>query len=184
MCMENEQQLFKRTKFYFIASSFFIAIPILINFYKGYSGKIIVASKQIESDKYFSKTVIYIYSHSVWGAKGIILNKQIEASNEYYGGPVPLNDIKVVLLDQPKQISKLRAQSYTARKYEIDEHHGLRVYNGISGWGTNQLEREVKNNVWTISPCQANQVMDLPIEEMWDHMIANEKAKKCLEYQK
>ena len=63
MKTEREKNISK-IKLYFLMAAALISFPVLSEFYVGYTGKVLVASPNINHDKNFAKTVIYIFDHS------------------------------------------------------------------------------------------------------------------------
>jgi len=40
-------------------------------------------------------------------------------------------------------------------------------YSGYAGWGPGQLEQEIAEGSWIVTPVDAKLILDLPPDEMW-----------------
>jgi len=117
----------KKIKFYFLAAAILIGVPNIFGFYRGQTGRLLVATDKTANDPNFSKSVIYIHYNGVWGANGIVINspladdlvekvsnaKEQEAYSLYKGGPVLFPKSKIVALDTPSKASRWRTQPLT-----------------------------------------------------------------------
>ena len=156
-------------KVYLLLAAFFIALPTIgTKFYKGQTGKFLVASENVRYEP-FRESVIYITHHSVFGAYGFVINKPIdlERLKQAYadvpdnvedlriGGPVGLYDdsfaIYASLPQEPKidwEIdAKLPLKEVIAR---VDRQPYKQVFIGFSGWGPLQLEMEIVRGTWNV----------------------------------
>ncbi len=169
MKTEREKNVSK-IRLYFLMAAVLISFPVLSEFYVGYTGKVLVASPNINHDKNFAKTVIYIFDHSLWGARGIIINQPIKNKNDFFkddtsypafkGGPVFFPDLRLAAIEEKRAAGRWRTQDLFVFQYNfIDEVLGkkqqaerddIRIYIGVSGWGFGQLENEVKIGGWNV----------------------------------
>jgi putative transcriptional regulator len=147
-------------------------------------------------DSYFNKTVTYICEHNAEGAMGLIINLPINVSlNELLtqidedkieapeldqqvltGGPVSqdrgfvlhstqsgwnsslaLNDD--VMITTSKDILLALGTEEAPEKYMVTL--------GYAGWGPGQLEEEIKQNSWLITPADGEIIFNTPIEQRW-----------------
>ncbi len=53
----------------------------------------------------------------------------------------------------------------------------FRVYAGYAGWGSNQLDQEVKRGDWHILPADADTVFNKAPSEMWPELIHRSSLK-------
>ncbi|MGH1455436.1 MAG: YqgE/AlgH family protein [Alphaproteobacteria bacterium] len=193
--MSNEKNEIKKIRLYFLLAAICIAIPVLSQLYVGQTGKIIVASEQINGNLDFEKTVIYIFNHSLWGAKGVILNKPISDDKKqdffhddnlypaFIGGPVFFPDLRIVAIEHSKAINKWRNQHLFIFDYKaIDEvlskrkqnaGKDIRVYIGVSGWGFGQLEQEIKMGAWDVQDFQYSYLNE---PNLWEKLKGREHA--------
>ncbi len=147
-------------------------------------------------DSFFNKTVTYICEHNAEGAMGLIINLPIDVSlNELLtqidedkaespeldqqvltGGPVSqdrgfvlhstqsgwnsslaLND--EVMITTSKDILLALGTEEAPEKYMVTL--------GYAGWGPGQLEEEIKENSWLITPADGDIIFNTPIEQRW-----------------
>jgi putative transcriptional regulator len=180
-----------KIKLYFLLAAIFISRPVISDFYVGHTGKVLVASSRLSSDPNFKNTVIYIFDHSIWGAKGIILNKPIENKNDFFkddtsfpaykGGPVFFPNLRVAAIVHSKAVGRWRTQDLFVFDYRgIDEilsqkqqteRDDIRIYVGITGWGFNQLEKELKMGLWDVVDFDSTY---LESPNLWDKLRTDE----------
>ncbi len=168
-----------------------ISFPILSDFYVGHTGKILVATKSINHDQNFAKTVIYIFDHSLWGARGIVINRPIKNKNDFFkdttphpafkGGPVFFPDLRIVAINEPKAAGRWRLQDLFIFDYRaIDEiltpeqqkeRDDIRIYVGVAGWSFGQLEREIKMGAWDVQDFESYY---LTVPNLWEKLVDHE----------
>jgi len=51
----------------------------------------------------------------------------------------------------------------------VEKDSGLKLFDGFSGWGTGQLESEVRTGSWLISEITSEQILD-PVD-LWESMV-------------
>jgi putative transcriptional regulator len=147
-------------------------------------------------DSYFNKTVTYICEHNEEGAMGLIINLPINVSlNELLtqidedkaeapeldqqvltGGPVSQDRGFVLHSTQSGWNSSLALSDevmITTSKdillalgtEEAPEKYMVTL--GYAGWGPGQLEEEIKENSWLITPADGEIIFNTPIEQRW-----------------
>lgn len=173
----------KRAKNFLWLASFLVITPVLVSYYTGLTGKIIVSTDMTRLDPHFNQTVIYIFDNSYLGAHGLVLNREpspFEFKNYnltedwpdtfiFKGGPIFFPKEAVVLLEKQKAINHWRSAPLRVEIYDKEKHADVEhVYLGIASWGAYQLEREVKGGVWTIYSCDVPALLNLfaPLE-LW-----------------
>ncbi len=152
------------------------------------------------ADPNFAKTVTCICEHTKDGAVGISVNRlgavifgkdlfeglNIEYSQDaaaipiYIGGPVHMGEI-FILHGPPLdwrgsyQITPSLAMSRSTDIIEaIAIDQGPRSFLmtlGCAGWGPGQLESEIMENVWLISPIAEEIIFDTPVEMRWETAV-------------
>lgn len=159
-------------RWYFLLASVLLAVPVLSGFYTGATGKVLVATNLADDDPYFSKSAVYIFEHSIWGAKGVILNRPVsdDMKSDFFfpdetppypvfkGGPVMYPDMRLVAVEHENAVGLLKKQPLLFLHYDMsdaflsdhDKRSGVKVFIGISGWGAGQLEREIDAGVWEV----------------------------------
>ena len=159
------------------------------------AGQLLVADPSM-SDPYFERTVILIVQHSPSGSVGIVINKPIgetsiaslfEALNQkggdvavrvFSGGPVhPEAGFVVHSSDyrRPETVAvndRLSMTSSLDILRDIGAKKGpakILVAFGYTGWGPDQLEREIKVHAWGIAEADPALVFDEDRDKVWDH---------------
>jgi putative transcriptional regulator len=149
-------------------------------------------------DPRFERTVILIVQHSPGGALGIVINKPIgetslasvfEALGQkgsdvagevrvFSGGPVqPEVGFVVHSADyrRPETVAvndRLSITSSLNVLRDIGARKGpakILVAFGYTGWGPNQLEREIGERAWGIAEADPALVFDEERDKVWDH---------------
>jgi len=144
----------------------------------------------------FHRTVIYICEHGKEGSMGLVINRlsglqladifssmQITVNKQYNtatpvftGGPVKENAGFVLHRDHGHWESSLYASDRLAVTSSKDIIQALAnnegpeksmVTLGFSGWGAGQLETEIVNNFWLLSPADEDIIFNVPIAKRW-----------------
>jgi putative transcriptional regulator len=147
-------------------------------------------------DPNFKRSVIYICEHHIQGTVGLIINRPLQyplgivfdqlqiqplrsEQNQLpllFGGPIqpergfvihkPFGEWRSslflredVTVTTSNDIIRAIAQDYGPKD--------VLVTLGYVGWGENQLEQEVIDNVWLVCPCKAELLYDVPFEQRW-----------------
>ena len=161
------------------------------------AGQLLVAAPSME-DPRFEHTVILIVQHNPSGAVGIVINKPIgeislasvfealgkkggDVSGDvrvFSGGPVePEVGFVVHSADyrRPETVAVNDRLSMTS-SLDILRDIGARkgpakilVAFGYTGWGPNQLEREIDERAWGIADADPALVFDEDRDKVWDH---------------
>ena len=161
------------------------------------TGQLLVAAPSM-GDPRFERTVILIVQHSASGALGIVINKPIgetsiasvfEALGQkgsdvagdvrvFSGGPVqPEVGFVVHSADyrRPETLAVNNRLSMTS-SLDVLRDIGARkgpakilVAFGYTGWGPNQLEREIGEHAWGIAEADPALVFDEERDKVWDH---------------
>ncbi len=148
------------------------------------------------SDSIFERTVVLVCMHDEDGALGIVINRPTELLLEdilqeldlnpnsnpeaklpvHFGGPCQV-ERGLVLHDSSKSwASTIRVGSEFGLTMSrdileaISEERGPQFYIpllGFSGWESEQLETEMRNNVWLSTPADRSIIFDTPVHERW-----------------
>jgi len=159
------------------------------------TGKLLIAMPGM-GDPRFAHSVVYISSHSDEGAMGLIVNKpalgvslsdvldqlasDTKAANHlgvHMGGPVETGRGFVLHSDDYRSpMATLRVEdgfALTATRDVLEDiaqgkgpSQALLML-GYSGWGPDQLEREIAQNGWLIADASMDLVFDLDDGEKW-----------------
>ncbi|MBA2651683.1 MAG: YqgE/AlgH family protein [Tatlockia sp.] len=150
------------------------------------------------TDPNFERSVIYICEHHVQGTVGLIINRPMQFAlglvfeqmqiqpatidrNQLpllFGGPVqpergfvihrPLGGWRSSLAlgdDVTVTTSNDIIRAIAANEGPKD----VLVTLGYAGWGENQLEQEVLDNIWLVCPYKAELLYEVPFTERWEY---------------
>lgn len=157
-------------------------------------GKILI-SEPFLRDATFGRAVILLIDHTEEGSMGLVINKQLpifvnDIINEfkyleeiplYKGGPVATDTLFYLhtLSDIPGAISICKGlylngdfneiKRYILQGNKIDEH--IRFFLGYSGWKSEQLKTEIKENTWLVSKEGPTYLMSKDIKDMWKQAL-------------
>lgn len=148
------------------------------------------------NDPYFFQTVTYIFEHNPEGAMGLIVNKPLEISlgdilqhlkipltntvldknPVMMGGPVAAEQGFIIhtypdtcpgdVVDSANSIT-VSASKEVLQTIVQDQPHNVLVCLGYSAWTPGQLEQEIADNAWLLSPVNLNILFDLPFQQRW-----------------
>lgn len=156
---------------YLLAAAFLLALPTLASFYKGHTGKLLVAAYSTgASGGPFERSVIYLVHHDLWSAHGYILNRPLDKGErvpsspyrELYGGPVA-EGTPVALMGRDAQDDILFLSSDAA----ADELENISLLYGYAGWGPVQLNYEIMRGHWSVMDYDPEIVFETPSGAMW-----------------
>lgn len=152
------------------------------------------------ADPNFHKTVTCICAHDASGALGIVINRrdvaltgkdifselevafspEAESIPIHIGGPVHINEL-FILHGPPfswkgcHQITATLAMSNTRDILEsIAGGHGPEqfiIFLGCAGWGSGQLEYELKENTWITSQIYEEALFNWSVDERWGKVL-------------
>ncbi len=160
----------KRTTGYFNVAVFFDRdLPYKNNFF--------LIGSPFLMDYFFERAVVYVPLHDEQGSMGFILNRKMKGVSlpavihelpeeinipVYVGGPVSMNSLFWIhtLPDIPDAIKigdgiymgGKSSEIIKAVKEGILTKDNLKCFLGYSGWGKNQLLRELKEGSWVVIP--------------------------------
>lgn len=166
---------------------------------KSLAGKFLVSMPAIENDC-FSHALVYICSHDTEGAMGFVVNKKLkdfsfsdlavkipmqtsvnlEQMYLYQGGPV--EKIRGFVLHSTDYIKpgtfRVNDQVAVSSSLDVltDIAYGTGPKNnlialGYSGWNANQLEMELFQNRWLITPASTDLLFNTPDELKWERAM-------------
>lgn len=153
-------------------------------------GKILI-SEPFLRDATFGRSVILLVDHTDEGSMGLVMNKQLplllnDIISEfrylddiplYKGGPVATDTLFFLhtLADIPGSITICKGlylngnfdliKSYILQGNKVDGC--IRFFLGYSGWESQQLATELKENTWIVSEEDKTYLMKDNIKEMW-----------------
>jgi putative transcriptional regulator len=150
-------------------------------------GSFLVA-KPVLQDPNFVQTVVLLLRHNDEGAFGLVVNRLIETDAVpfpvYSGGPCSATGL--ILLHGHREwvgdeenveeiapgvfIGDANCLERVAEMREQQQEARYRVFAGYSGWGADQLERELAAGAWIIAPANGQLVFDTSLDELWDRL--------------
>ncbi|HRX68155.1 MAG TPA: YqgE/AlgH family protein [Tenuifilaceae bacterium] len=157
-------------------------------------GKILIAEPGL-MDQYFKRSVILLVEHNLNGTIGFVLNRMIDMSiNELLpdfpefnvsisiGGPVSPSSIHFIhtLGDIIPDTAKVSDGLYWGGNFDTLKaliingkatSRQVRFFVGYSGWGTNQLEKELKEHSWVVSELDVVKIMTGK-DDMWAKTVS------------
>ena len=160
------------------------------------TGKCLVARPSVV-DPFFTKSVVFIYEHTIRGTAGIILNKQINKTtqdlvlnrgfevhvpveNLYAGGPV--NERAVVMLHTgdwssrntmhvTENISVTSDDIMLFRYTQGDTPRYYKFFAGASVWHPQQIKSELQRNNWLITDLSVEKIFETDSRQLWDTAV-------------
>ena len=157
-------------------------------------GKILI-SEPFLRDATFGRSVVLLIDHTEEGSMGLIINKQlpifvndiikefkyIENIPLYKGGPIATDTLFYLhtLADIPGAIpiSKglyLNGDFDEIKKYILQGNkvvRYIRFFLGYSGWESEQLSTELKENTWLVSKEENAYLMNGDTKDMWKQAL-------------
>jgi putative transcriptional regulator len=149
-------------------------------------GELLIASPQLTD--YFRRTVVLVIEHNEDGAMGIVLNRRTEADVAevvpslaelieeddviYDGGPVEPDSV-LALGDfvDPSQSGKQVAGSLGLLDPDRPEPElrRLRVFAGYAGWAPGQLDAEMEQDAWIVTPAKPDDAFSP--DDLWPRVV-------------
>jgi putative transcriptional regulator len=156
------------------------------------TGKLLLSNASL-FDPNFRKTIVLIGHHDEDGAVGVVLNRVLEVTVDeavpplseivppgeplFLGGPVQQQAAVVVAeFDDPSRAGVIAFDRVGFLPEEADHEHlegvsRARVFAGYAGWGPGQLEAELEEDAWIVTPARADDVFNADPDGLWDHVI-------------
>jgi putative transcriptional regulator len=153
-------------------------------------GRLLVSEPYL-ADPYFRRTVVLLCAHDQEGSFGFVLNRFIDMdvtdlmenmphiqSRVSIGGPVQSGNLyylhtfgqriegSIEVVDgvhMGGDFEQLR--SVLATDPKLSKH--VRFFVGYSGWGQEQLQKELDQRAWLISPADKRRVMSTRSKDLW-----------------
>ena len=153
-------------------------------------GRILI-SEPFLRDATFGRSVILLVDHTDEGSMGLVINKQLplflndiimefkylDEIPLYKGGPIATDTLFYLhtLSDIPGSISiskglYLNGDFDEIKKYILQGNkisEGIRFFLGYSGWDSEQLNNEIRENTWLVSEEEKSYLMKNNIKDMW-----------------
>lgn len=153
-------------------------------------GRILI-SEPFLRDATFGRSVILLVDHTDEGSMGLVINKQLplflndiimefkylDEIPLYKGGPIATDTLFYLhtLSDIPDSISiskglYLNGDFDEIKKYILQGNkisECIRFFLGYSGWDSEQLNNEIRENTWLVSEEEKSYLMKNNIKDMW-----------------
>lgn len=152
------------------------------------AGSLLLAHPALR-DPNFVRTVVMMSVHSEEGAMGVVLNRplgkclgDINGTFAYgplakvpvfSGGPVQLDQLIMVGWQKREDGFRLHfgVEPEQAAEMAGQENTILRAYVGFSGWEAGQLENEMKQNTWVVTPMPPDLMGIEPKVLLWRELL-------------
>lgn len=160
------------------------------------AGRILI-SKPFSGDAYFDQSIVYLTESNENGTVGFILNKPVLTNinimhgevktgswNLWFGGPVKNDYIYFIHTAGPDVIPGSIAVAdgiywggdfnYVSQKIETGElnEKAVRFFLGYSGWGKDQLEKEINDKYWMVGKLDPSIIMNTEAD-IWKEAVKN-----------
>jgi putative transcriptional regulator len=165
---------------------------------KGIKSGQFLLSEPFMLDENFRRTVVLVCEHNGEnGTVGLIVNKSINLrlndivedfppykGKLFMGGPVGTDTLQFLhtVGEEIENSVKLTDGLYWGGNFEqmklllstgkISQKE-VRFYLGYSGWGVGQLDQELKDNSWIITPATAKDIFQTKHEILWKEVMKN-----------
>jgi len=183
-----------------LLAAFFILLPTMLGFYQGDRGKFIVASYKMH-DRLFEGTVLYLFDHKWYEARGLVLNHPYEdysllpaylkeaGVSVFWGGPVQDSGLSGIGTDPAEHDAAVSVLLLCNEKIShaiFDEMVELspdvlekaksqpecyRIYVGYAGWEMAQLEKEKSEGYWLSAPFDLTLLRNTEIKFLRDAVL-------------
>ncbi len=157
----------------------------------------LLISEPFLADPNFRRTVVLLCEHEPEGSVGFILNRLLEITTDelipgllnfafpiFYGGPVEENTLHFIhshgrLIEDAIPISN--GIYWGGNIHEINELlienkvkvEDFKFFMGYSGWGEDQLNKEVAQKAWWATDASPEIVFTDDLEKMWSSVVKN-----------
>ena len=157
------------------------------------TGRLLVATPTLK-DPNFDRTVVLLVAHESGGALGVVLNRATEVPVAdvlgnwgelagdpavlFEGGPVqPDGAVVLAEFTDPALAGVVAFGSVGFLPDEVDDADRgaivrARIFAGYSGWGPGQLEAELAEDAWLLTPATTADVFTAEPERLWEGVIA------------
>jgi len=163
------------------------------------AGQMLIAMPQM-ADPRFARTVVYLCAHTPEGAMGLVVNRAIDglsfqqlleqfeipASAEcgavpvHFGGPVESGRGFVLHSDDYQHDNTLRVAEGVALTATVDVLRAIAdgtgpryrlLALGYAGWGSGQLDHEIRDNAWLIVPADLDLLFSGDLDRKYEQAI-------------
>lgn len=157
---------------------------------KELAGSLLLAHPSLR-DPHFRRTVVLLSAHNDEGAMGVVLNRPLERTlgslnsgfalsplaeiPVYAGGPVQVDQV-ILCAWQPQPDGDgfrlyFGIDPEKAAELSAEEGVDLRAFVGYSGWSAGQLEGELEQDTWVVTPMSTDLIELDPDEHLWRGLL-------------
>lgn len=157
-------------------------------------GRLLIAEPAILNDTSFKRSTILLTEHNGKSTVGFILNKPLAYQLQdlipeidcnftvYNGGPVEQENLYFIhkipdLIPDSIEVSNgiYWGGNFESLKFLLNNqhinHNDIRFFLGYSGWGSHQLEDELKSNSWFVSENDYENILSEDDENIWKNKL-------------
>lgn len=163
-------------------------------------GRLLIAEPSILNDDSFNRSIILLTEHNEKSSVGFILNRPLKITIKdiipeidsnfvvFQGGPVEQDNLYFVhrvphLIPNSLEVSNgiYWGGNFNSLKELLiqDElkNDEIRFFLGYSGWGSHQLEDELKSGSWFVSKNDFSNVFSVDNESLWKNKLLQKGGK-------
>lgn len=157
-------------------------------------GKLLIAEPAILTDDSFNRSIILLTEHNHQSSVGFILNRPLKITIHdiipeidsnlpiYQGGPVEQSNLYFIhrvphLIPNSLEVSDgiYWGGNFESLKQLLlnDQlsNSDIRFFLGYSGWGSNQLEEELRTGSWFVSENDFSNLFSVENESLWKNKL-------------
>ena len=161
---------------------------------KPLKGRLLIAEPSILTDSSFNRAIILITEHTNLNSVGFILNRPLEYTindllpeinsnfSIYQGGPVEQDNLYFVhkvpdLIPESIEVDNgiYWGGNFESLKFLLNNNtlkkDDIRFFLGYSGWGKQQLDKELNSSSWFISENDINDIFSKKDETLWKNKL-------------
>jgi putative transcriptional regulator len=163
-------------------------------------GRVLISEPFVDDD-FFGRTIILLCEHNEEGSFGFVLNKYLDVEVKELsdfdpvmakiskGGPVGNKHLYFLhtLGDEIENSVHVVGNIYSGGTFEdivqkaklgLIKQNSVRFFLGYSGWTTNQLEDELRQNAWLVSDISTTEsIMDTKNDSIWENYMSLQGGK-------
>lgn len=157
-------------------------------------GRLLVSEPYLP-DPYFRRTVVLLCDHNEEGSFGFVLNRHMDlavhelvenmppiGSQVSIGGPVQSSNLYYLhtlgkrIEDSQEIVDGVymggdyeQLRGVLAADHKLTKH--VRFFVGYSGWGKDQLDKELGEKSWLVSHADKKRIMDVRTTDLWGETL-------------
>ena len=157
-------------------------------------GRLLIAEPSILNDDSFNRSIILLTEHNEKSSVGFILNRPLKITIKdiipeidcnftvYQGGPVEQDNLYFVhrvpdLIPNSLEVSEgiFWGGNFESLKELLSTQQlngdDIRFFLGYSGWGSHQLEEELRGSSWFVSENDFSNIFNVDNESLWKNKL-------------